>query len=324
MPHLEHLDIRFSGQAFDQFEYRSEDLGISPSGSQVAVITTLGKILLFEIDVGARPVHAELLTALASEDLQMPHGIDWVDDEYLVVANRRSGISFFRVPRHNRWERDTRISVVSAVQSRWFGAPGECRMLRNRPVVTGAGSVRVFNEHLYVASNKENTITRHRLTAGPSCAEGEVVAQEGIEIPDSAVVSPDGVWLAVGDHDHNRVLVFRLGQTKPVAQLTDKEMLHPHGVAFDPTGNVLISTDAGGCRLHVFHAPDGSWDKDQSAAISYVEGVAARVFERVQAETPEAVRALEGGTKGIDLSRDGNTVLTTCRGQTLRAFALHV
>lgn len=323
-PRLEPLEIAFEGHPFDPFQVRSEDIRFSPSGRLVAVVSTAKRILLFEVDTGARPVRAELLTTFVSTDLDNPHGVDWVDEEHLVVANRSAGIAFFRIPQANRWEAETPISAVSKVHPHWFGQPGETRLLRKRKVVTGAGSARIHDGHVYVGSNNRNTITRHRITPGPSCTEGELVAQQGIEIPDSAQVSPDGRWLAVGDHDHARILIFRLGQPEPVGELTDRDMLHPHGTTFDPTGTVLISADAGGPLLHVFHAPDGDWSTPRRSVASNVEGVAGETFRRVQSETARAVRALEGGTKGIDMARDGRTVLATCRGQTLSAFALHV
>ncbi|MBC7767904.1 MAG: hypothetical protein H7124_03885 [Phycisphaerales bacterium] len=241
-----------------------------------------------------------------------------------MVANRGGvGFSFFRIPRANRWEPVTEIAAVSATQSKWFGAPGETRKLRTRSVITGPGSARIHAGYIYAGCNKLNTVTRHRIVDGPSCDEGELVATEGIEIPDSAVVSADGAWLAVGDHDHRRVLLYRLGEASPCGELTDPRMQHPHGVAFDQTGTLLIVADAGGRGLYVFRAEESGWTSKQAVATSCTEAVHETVFDRVQEETAEMVRSLEGGTKGVDLSRDGRVLVTTCRGQTVRFFELH-
>lgn len=323
-PHLEALELHLTGHPLDVFAYRSEDVRFSPSSGLVAVATTQRRILLFAVEPDTRPVQAEFLTAIASPDLLAPHGVDWIDEETLVVANRGGGgLAFFRIPRANRWAPDTEIAAVSTVQSKWFGAPGETRELRARGIITGPSSARIHDGYVYAGCNKSNTVTRHRIGDGVSCDEGELVAQEGVEIPDSALPSPDGVWLAVGDHDHHRILIFRIGETSPCAQRSDPRLLYPHGVAFDPSGTLLIAADAGGRGLYVFHAPDGAWNLNQAAAISCTEGVAEAVFDRVQSETAEPARALEGGTKGTDVSRDGRILVTTCRGQTLRFFALH-
>lgn len=230
---------------------------------------------------------------------------------------------FFAVPRLNRWEPETRITALSVLHSKWFGAPGETRDLGVRRIMTGPGSARIHGQYIYVGCNRHNTVTRHRILPGPSCDQGELVAHKGIEIPDSAVVSPDGTWLAVSDHGHKRILIFRLGEALPVGELKDPRLSHPHGVLFDPTGSVLICADAGSRGIFAFHASKGAWAGRRKEAIAYIDGVEKGVFERVQAETPEAVRSLEGGTKGIDVSRDGRVVVTTCRGQTLRFFTLH-
>lgn len=330
-PCLEPLEVRFSGHAFETFDLRSEDVRFSPDGRRIIVISTNGRMLLFSVRIGARRMRAKLLTMFTSADLRAPHGVDWVDDEHVVVANRSEGIAFFAIPRARRWKPQTPISAISKVQPHWFGAPGEMRTLRSRKIITGAGSARVFDGHVYIGSNKANTVTRHRILPGPTCEEGELVARQGIEIPDSAAVSPDGRWLAVADHDHSRVLMFALGEGEAagdgeaaaVGQLEDPALKFPHGVVFDRSGTILLSTDAGGRDVHLFHAPGGDWRGGKSAGVSRVDGVAEAAFVRVQAETPDAVRHLEGGPKGIDVSRDGRVVVTTCRGATLRAYTLH-
>ena len=322
-PRLEPLDLVLSGHPLDPFQMRCEDVRFSPSGRLLAVVTTQNRVLLFAVDTRARPVQAEYLTAFASRDIRAPHGVDWIDEETLVIANRRAGFAFFTVPRANRWEPTMKLAAISTAQPKWFGAPDETRDLRGRPIITGASSARIHDGYIYSGCNKANTITRHRILHGPSCADGELVAQEGIEIPDSALVSPDGVWLAVSDHDHHRVLIFRLGEPSPRGQLSDPRLLHPHGIAFDPGGTMLVVGDAGGRGLFAFHAPGGAWNVVQTAAAAQTAGVTKEVFERVQAETPEAVRNLEGGIKGVDMSKDGRVVVTTCRGQTIRFFALH-
>lgn len=322
-PRLEPLEVSFLGRVLDAFEMRSEDVRFSPSGRLLAVLATQGKILLFTVDTIARPVRAEFLTALVSSDLQAPHGLDWIDEETLVVANRRAGIAFLRVPRVHQWELETEIAAFTTVQPHWFGAPGEMRPLPTRSIMTGPGSVRIHGESIYVTCNKANTVTRHRLLEGPSCDEGTLAAQEGIEIPDSVAITRDGAWLAVSDHGHSRVLIFRPGETSPCGQLSDPGLRHPHGLAMVRNGKLLIVADAGGRGLYVFYAPDGTWDVVQTAAASQTEGVAEAVFDRVRSETPEIVRALEGGTKGVDVSKDDRVVVSTCRGQTLRFYAIH-
>lgn len=320
---LDQLEFDQSGHHFDMFSMRSEDVRFSPCGNRLAAVTTEGKILLYAVKLNVRPVQVVLLTRLVSKDLDAPHGIDWIGHETLVVANRRAGLAIFSVPRLERWDAETPIETLSTSTSPWFGAPGEMRDLGVRRIMTGAGSARVHGEYVYVGCNKGGTITRHRIRPGPLCDEGELVAEKGIEIPDGAVISPHGEWLVVSDHGRKCLLIFRLGEIFPCAELSDPRLVHPHGVAFDRTGSILLSADAGSRNLFIFHAPDIDWAVDQRKAVACIDGLEKSVFDRVQSETPEPFRALEGGTKGIDITRDGRVVVTTCRGQTLRFFALH-
>lgn len=322
-PRLEALDTAISGHPFLDYEIRSEDVRFSPSGQLLAVISTQERILLFRVDTTTRPVQAELLTAFVSSDLQAPHGVDWVDEGTLAVANRRAGIAFFRIPSVTNWDPETEIKAVSTSQPHWFGAPGEMRALETRSVMTGPGSIRIARGFIYAASNKSNTVTRHRLLDGPSCDEGTLMAQEGIDIPDGVAISHDGAWLAMSDHGNHRVLIYRPGDTSPCGELTDPSLHHPHGIGMSQDGKLLFVADAGGRGLHVFHSPDGAWDVVQTAVAVTVDGVREDVFNRVQSETPEIFRNLEGGTKGVDVSKDDRVVVTTCRGQTLRFFEVH-
>ena len=57
-------------------------------------------------------------------------------------------------------------------------------------------------------------------------------------------------------------------------------------------------------------------------AILYRGNHQSRAFEKTLRETPEVYWPLEGGIKGIDLHRDGQLLVTTCRNQTLRFFEL--
>jgi len=323
IPRFEPLPLTLSGHVLNPFDMRTEDARFSPSGRHVAAVATQGKLLLFRVDTATRAVTAECLTTFVSSDLRAPHGVDWIDEETLVVANRQSGISFFRIPTVSSQQSETEIVALSTCQPHWFGAPGETRLLRSRSIITGPGSVRVVGEYLYAACNKHNTVTRHRIFGGMRCDDGALIAQEGIEIPDSVAISPDGAWLAVSDHDHHRVLMYRIGNNVPCGQLSDPSLHHPHGLAMSRDGTCLIAADAGGRGLPVFHSPSGAWDVAQTKAATTVEGVDHDVFERVQSETPEIVRALEGGTKGVDVSRDGSVMVTTCRGQLLRFFTIH-
>lgn len=323
---LTNLPHRMRGRLPD-IDLRSEDVRLSPSEQRMVVVTTANVILLFDVDLRTRPVRVRFRTELRSPELSNPHGADWLDEHTLVVANRAGRLQVFAIPRGTRREPTTELQHVGAVETSWFGEPGETRELRGRTVVTGPGSVRVHGPTAIVCCNHRNTVTAHDVTrndAGVTLSEGRLVAQEGLEIPDSAALSETTGWLAVSDHDHHRIVLYRFGDPRPVAALTHPELRTPHGLAFDPTGRTLVVADAGSTELFCFSEPDEGWGRAEVAPAHTLEGVQQQVFERVQADTPAPVRAVEGGTKGVDISADGRIAVTTCRGQVVRFFAIEL
>lgn len=305
---------------------RSEDVRISPSGRRLLVATTDDTLLLFDLDPASRPVEVGFVGELVSPHLAGPHGVDWLDEHEIIVANRRGSLVLFRlpdVPFPPDASRPVELTLLQIVATDWFGAPGEVRVLDGRAIATGPGSVRVLGDVALVCCNHTNTVTAHTITRtaeGPVCDAGRLVAQAGIEVPDGVAHSPDGRHFAVSDHDNSRVLVHPVGEADgPAAELRHPTLAVPHGLVYSADGRTLFVADAGGPDLFVFTTNDDQ-EWSEAAAHHIPAAVPRDVFDRVKADTPAAVRALEGGAKGIDLAPDGRTVATTCRGQTLAFF----
>lgn len=317
---LDRLPYELTGLPLDT-DRRSEDLRFSPSGRRMLVAVTNGVLLLFEVDTTARPVLVEFVSELSSAALAGPHGVDWLSEDEIIVANRRGTLALFRLPPRGRPAPRAELTLIDHVQTDWFGAPGETRELHGRTIATGPGSVRVRGDVALVCCNHTNTVTAHRIgrtAGGPTCDRGRLVASSGIEVPDGVAHSPDGAWFAVSDHDNRRVLVYPADGGTAVAELTHPALKVPHGLTFDAGGSALLVADAGGPDLFAFDSIRPRWSETTAHHIR--SAVPHRVFDRVQAETPAPVRALEGGVKGIDIAPDGRTVASTCRGQTLAFF----
>ena len=320
---LHQLPYFYTNGPIDE-DVRTEDLRFSPSGRRIAVASTDGSLHLFAVEPSSRPLEITYQTRLVSSDLLSPHGVEFLSEDAVVVANRHDTIRAFRVPLRNTWDAETEIDCIGELNSDWFGAQGEKRLLRERAVATGPGSVRRHGCDLLVCCNKLNTVTAHPFTLGQehvSFGAGRLVAQDGIEIPDGLAISPDGVWLAVSDHDNNRILVYRREHGELACVLKDNDLKFPHGLCFDRTGDLLFSADAGNRFIHAFQG-QGGWTTDQSRSADRVEAVPMFVFDRTQSAVPEHVRPLEGGSKGIDIDPSGRLIAITCRHMLLRVFLL--
>lgn len=301
---------------------RTEDVKFSPSGRILAVVATHGRILLFIVDVRSRPVHIGRSMELFSNSLFSPHGIDFLSEDIIVVANRSGCVTFYRIPGANAWKDHAAVEPIHHLESTWFGGKGATRKLRERTLRCGPGSVRVHGEELYICCNYSNTVTAHpyRIRQGRiETGKGTIVAQDGLEIPDGIALSRDGRWMAVSDHDHHRVVIYWLANRSQSCVLCDANLHYPHGLCFDRTGHRLYVADAGGRRVHVF-TTKSQWDKHANCSAFQPTAVGKDVFLKTQKDTRKEVRALEGGIKGIDVDPSSRVIATTCRYQTLRFF----
>jgi len=301
---------------------RTEDIKFSPKGALLAAVATNGSMFVFAVDTRSCPIRIMGCTELRSSSLSSPHGIDFLSEDTVVVADRSGWVNFYRIPGVNAWEECMNIEPIHEMGSVWFGRKGATRLLGDRNIRCGPGSVRVHDQQIFICCNNLNTVTVHdcRLQQGAvETSEGTVVMQVGVEVPDGVALSRDGRWMAVSDHHHHRVIVHRRpGDAEPCV-LRDIDLSYPHGLCFDPTGRVLYVADAGQRYVHIFVGASG-WDKSIDRSTFKLLAVDADAFERTRKAKSGPNSALEGGIKGIDVDPSGRILATTCRNQTLRFF----
>lgn len=272
-------------------------------------------MLLYDVDVEARPIRVEQIAELRAPGLANVHGLDFIGEERLAVANRKADLQIYRL---HPFELECRV------RSAWFGPVGATRELRGRGIVCGPGSVRFDRGRLYVCCNYQSTLTVHACTinaAGIEVVDEAILAREGYEIIDGVALSADGRFAGLSDHDHHRVTVNRRSAEGlgPGCSLRDPRLKFPHGICFDRTGNVLYAADAGSPNLFAFETPDG-WTSDCGEASFVLTAVSEEAFEKSREGVPEWARPLEGGAKGLDLHPAGRVLAATCQNQMLAFF----
>jgi len=302
---------------------RTEDIRFSPSGRVLAVVATSGNIYLFAVDTSSRPIHVLRSVVLHSASLVSPHGIDFLNEHVVVVANRGGWLTFYRIPGVKTWTDNMTAELIHEFGSTWFGGKGSTRQVNGRTVNCGPGSVRVHGRQLFVCCNNKSTLTAHSFTLRKEKVEvgdGEVAMRDGLEIPDGIALSRDGRWLAVGDHEYRRIMILRRGVTpKIVCELRDADLSHPHGICFDPTGMALYVADAGERAMHVFVSPD-EWATAMNSSTYKLPAVEVDAFTKTKESVDQRYRSLEGGIKGVDVDASGRIIATTCQNQMLRFF----
>ncbi len=292
---------------------RSEDLARSPDGHRWA-IAGFGRstvVIVHASRVDDAVVEVASLLEIRSEVFSYPHGIEFLDDEVVAVANRHGAVALLRVPSHAAGVRELEVDPMCVLgTAELVETPGSLDA-----VPLGGGLY-----DLLVANNYVHTVTRHLLDArdGWRSLSDEVLLARGLAIPDGLTRSPDGRWIAVSNHDTHAVLLYADGvalgpDAEPDGELRD--VSYPHGLRFSPDGELLLVADAGGPYVHVFTAGGGDWSgtRDPDASI--------RVMSDDVYFTGR-YNPQEGGPKGLALDAAGTMVAVSSEHQPLGFFDL--
>ncbi|MDT9600233.1 YncE family protein [Sphingosinicella rhizophila] len=299
---------------------RTEDIGFSPSGDRIAIAGLLeNRILLLDLDRQAGEFPEKLPEQLAvshcveahSHHLAHPHGLCWIDDRMLVVANRAGGIVLFEVPPRGHPVSPVGLeptAVLASAAHAPIHTPGSVSAIG-----LGGGLV-----ELLVCNNYANTLSRHLLDgrAGYSALSSEILLMEGLRLPDGVAHSASGRWIAVSNHEAQAVLLYRNDRHLCPSRAPDATLhgiRYPHGLKFTPDEASLLVADAGAPLLHVFDSGDDGWCDRQRPARS-IPIMDDATYDRGN------YNHVEGGPKGIDISPDGGLIVLTCTERPLAFF----
>jgi hypothetical protein len=294
---------------------RTEDVAFSPSGRRIAIAALLtDRILLVDVEAGSErgsgPVRLTAAVEVGSSALRCPHGLAWLGDEHLIVANREGAVTLFEIPPEGTGP--ARLDLDPALT---IGHP-------EAPVIT-PGSLSAFDLgaglfELLVCNNYVHTVSRHLLDlrAGFAAVATDILLAEGIDVPDGVAHSPSGRWLAVSNHyDHCVHLYRNTGELRrnsaPCGRLTGLE--YAHGLRFSADETMLVVADSGAPFIQLFRAEKGDWEGERAPSLS-LKVMTDEEFESGR-DNPE-----EGGSKGLDLSPDGRLLALTCSQLPLAFF----
>lgn len=285
---------------------RTEDVRVSPNGKRLAIACyAIDRIAVADIALTMSEVRISRLELLSSSALGEPHGVDFLDDQTLVVAGRRSGLGVFRLP------------AADAPPDAWEVAP-LLTLSAGEPLETPgsvvARRVDADTHELLVCANWAHEVRRHTL-AGARLSAGTIAARRWLEVPDGVAVSSDGAWTAVSNHATHTVLVYEseaLGEgAEPVGVL--RGATYPHGLRFAADDSRLLVADAGAPYVQVFAAAEGGW-----RGVSY-PAATIRVLDD-DAFTRFRTNPQEGGPKGIEVDPRTTVLVVTSEAAPLSCF----
>jgi sugar lactone lactonase YvrE len=290
---------------------RTEDIRFSPSNRRIAIAAFARRVIAivdFETTAerGRAPWRLVDVREVTAPEITGPHGVDFLDEETLIIANRTGGIVLIRIPAPGDGRGPRTIAVLADRSIAPLDSPGSVRV-----VSTDDGS------DVLVGNNLGNTVSRHRVAeSGTALLPGSVVAERLLTVPDGIAVSPSG-WLAVSNHHTHTVFLYRALYRMDDNRDPDgilRGVAFPHGVRFTADGRRFFVADAGSPYIHVFTSDDGGeWPGVRFPAAS-IRVMDDEVFQRGR-RTPQ-----EGGPKGLDLDLEGHVLAITSEFQPLTFF----
>jgi DNA-binding beta-propeller fold protein YncE len=234
---------------------RTEDVRFSPSNRRLAVASFhRDRIAVFDVDImsslGATRVALTAGVELSSPALQWPHGVDFIDDDTLIVTSRRRDVALFRLPSGERSVRSHEVLPMA----RW---PADRTTLLNAPGSVAVTRVDETGCEVLICNNQGHTVTRHLLDcdAGRALRHSEILLQKYLNILDGVSVSPDRRWIAVSNHAPHNVLLYENSPTLNSDAEPDgilRRVSYPHGLRFSADGRHLFVADAGAPYLHIY------------------------------------------------------------------------
>ncbi len=297
---------------------RTEDVMFSPSGRRLAVAGfRANRIAIFEIVIDAGPNgNMVLLTdvvEIEAPTLDEPHGLCFLDEHTLVIANRHGDVETFEAPAPCA----TITRHCLSAQQKFGGGSG--RLIRT-PGSVAAYPLDAHTVELLVCNNYSDTVTRHILDRrrGYEATSDAVLLAHRLDCPDGISVSPDGAWIAVSNHNTHSVLLYERSRTLHSGAEPDgilRNVLCPHGVRFTPDLEHILVADAGAPYVNVYSRNGTSW-KGRRDPCNLFRVMDKTVFGRGR-NNPQ-----EGGPKGIDIDPHGEVLAVTCESQPLAFFDL--
>ncbi len=299
---------------------RTEDVKFSPDYRWLAIAGfAKNRLYLYSTSVtcsdNTKVVNIERYVVIQSSCLLEPHGVSFLDNENIIVANREGLINILNIPEHIRNNSEISVIPIATIKSTRkvsVESPGSIHVLE---IDNGIYRVLACNNYLHtVTSHKVNLLKRAR-------TENEgVLIRRGLSIPDGICISPDREWVAVSSHATGTVLLYKSEpelneETKPCGMLHG--IVCPHAIRFSKDGELLFVADSASPYIHIFKGANGDWSSVK------------KPYKSVRMLDEDAFLSCRhnhhvGGVKGIDVNHADNMLATTCAQIQLAFYDLDV
>jgi hypothetical protein len=290
---------------------RTEDVRFSPSNQRLAVAALLkNKITVFDISVSAsdssKRIELSSATNISSAYLNSPHGIDFIDDDKIIVANRDGQVCIFELPSNGI--ESCELAPVAILKTDRIITPGSVAVIRN-----GDGPCEAL-----ICNNYANRVTKHLLDLREEDIPSKVLLEKWLSIPDGISLSTEQRWIAISNHATHVVFLYENKPSLNALCTPDgilRRIYYPHGLRFTSDGNFILVADASSACVNIYEKGATDW-RGVRDPIGSIRVLNNEDFLR-RKHNPEEV-----GPKGIDVHDAQKVLVTTCECQPLAFFDL--
>lgn len=298
---------------------QTEDIKFSPDQRRLAIAGfQRNRILLLDVELrgvsGSLHVHLPACRALVAPSLQLPHGVSFLDDQTLAVANRGGDVVLYSLAAAPGADEEVTLDVLRTLPA----GP------EHAVATPGSVHLRPLGLDLYellVCNNYANTVTRHVVDCAGEyrVVASAVLLRRDLEVPDGVTVDPTGRWLAVSNHNNHALYLYENRDRLDCTAAPDGQArgaVFPHAARFTPDGRYLFLADAGSPYVWVYGQGEHGWSGAQQP-LHRLRVMTDETFER-----GKFGRGKDSGTKGVDCDRDQRVLVTTSELQPLLFFDL--
>ncbi|MCG3268599.1 hypothetical protein [Yoonia sp. I 8.24] len=271
--------------------------------------------LSYRRNAGKLTVTIEGKLTVKHPSLKLPHGIDFVDEHTLAVANRKGRLVVLRLP-------DVPFDGNEATADLLY----ESDKASWRHDMKSPGSVAVANKgrfgyQVLVCLNYSKRIAHQKIFTGfgdHRAYRRRIALKRGMEILDGISVCSQSKSVAISNHDEHAIRVYPSYRSiskhvEPSGRLMGSA--YPHGVRFMQDGRGVLVADAGAPLVHYWRDDTTNWQGDHQPTGS---------FKIMDDATFLAGRhnTQEGGPKGLDIHPFGDFLVLTSEQQGFAAYDL--
>ena len=284
---------------------RTEDVAISPDGERLAIaLFNEGKIYMVRFNIKDDMVEVVSTTMNEAPYLANPHGLMFLDNYTLIIANRNGGLSTVQL------DEESGMKVIK----------GRMLLDHTHPVIHTPSNVEVRHigdrlAEAFVCNSYANHVSRHLLDADNdwNVLYSEKMINDDLDVPDGVALSNNREWLAVTNHDSHQVFIYSLTADTVHRVGILNNINCPHGLMFANDDRAILVADAGIPFIHVFESNDGDWRGERDLSTSKrVMSDDAYILSRIN--------HTEGGPKGLKVLDD--IVIITSESDPLSFFRL--